>query len=105
MNIIVTIPKSKLAEVEAEEKEVAARTIKGERDIYYYWTLSFLPKECPSRIYFIWNEAIRAYHEVIQMVTDYPKNKIYMKPEIHNLKNPIPTKGFQGFRYLDKDIE
>jgi hypothetical protein len=105
MNIIVTIPKNKLAEVEAEEREVAERIIKGERNIYYYWTLATLPKECPSRIYFVWNGAIRAYHEVIQTVTDFPKNKIYMKPEIHDLKTPIPMKGFQGWRYFDKDVE
>ena len=105
MNIVVTIPKNKIAEVEAEEKEVARQIARGDKNIFYYWTVGRLPKECPSRIYFVWNNAIRAYHEVTQMVTDVPKNKIYMKPEIHNLKAPIPMKGFQGWRYFGKDVE
>jgi hypothetical protein len=105
MNIIVTIPKNKLAEVEAEEKEVAIQIANGEKNIFYYWTVGTLPKQCPDRIYFVWNGSVRAYHEVTQTVTDFPRNKIYMKPEIHNLKTPIPMKGFQGWRYFDKDVE
>ena len=105
MNIVVTIPKSKLSEVEKEEEEVAIQIANGEKNIFYYWTVGTLPKQCPSRIYFIWNGAVRAYHEVTQTVTDFPRNKIYMKPEIHNLKTPIPMKGFQGWRYFREDVE
>jgi hypothetical protein len=101
MNIVVTIPKNRLAQVEAEEKEVENRIANGEKDICYYWTLNKLPVSTPERIYFVWNKAIRAYHEVLYLEI----GKIYMKPEIHNLKTPIPMKGFQGWRYFDKDIE
>ena len=105
MNIVVTIPKNRVAEVEAEESVVAKRISSGEKDICYYWTLPTLPSKQPKRIYFVWHGAIRAYHEVINVKGTSTRCWIYMKPEIHNLKTPIPMKGFQGWRYFEKDVE
>jgi hypothetical protein len=100
MNIVVTIPKDRIKQVEEEEADVARRIAAGEQGMCYYWTLPTLPRECPERIYFVWNGAVRAWHEVIQMVTDIPRNKIFMRPEIHSLSFPIPMRGFQGWRYF-----
>ena len=97
-DIIVTVPKSRLAEVTAEEEDVARREAAGETDICYYWQMSRLPKECPERIYFVWNGAMRAFHEVISMARD--EGRIYMKTRIHDIE-PVPMKGFQGFRYFE----
>jgi hypothetical protein len=101
MNIVVTIPKSKLAEVEAEEKQVVQWIAEGKTNIVYYWTMAKLPKHNPTRIYFVWNNAIRAYHEVLYLAN----NRVYMRTEIHNLKTPIPMQGFRGWKYFDKEAE
>lgn len=93
-DIAVTIPADRLQDVELEEAEVAARWARGERDIMYWWSLGRLPRTLPRRIYFVWDGAVRACHEVISMAGD----RIYMRPEIRKIE-PIPTKGFRGFRY------
>ena len=94
-DIIVTIPKNKLAEVEAEELDVAIRQEKGEFDIEYYWEMGRVPKELPRRIYFVWNDAIRAYHEVTRMNS----NAVFMSATIYLVNPPISMKAFRGFRY------
>lgn len=96
-DIVVTIPKARLAEVEAEEAQVAERLAKGETDINYYWQMGRLPKECPRRIYFAWDGAVRAYHDVTGM--DKGQKRIYMSPSINNLSEPDPIASFRGFRY------
>lgn len=100
--ILVTIPKSRLEAVEQEEADVAKRIANGEQGISYYWTLSSAPKNTPEQIWFLWNGAVRAYHDVISIEKGNPV-KLYMKPEIHMLDKPIPMKGFQGWRYFDKE--
>jgi hypothetical protein len=95
-DIIVTIPKSKLAEVEAEEADVERRLAAGEAEdlLLYYWQMGRVPKNPIRRIYFVWDNAIRAYHEVLSV----EEPRIWMKAKIHPIE-PIPMKGFRGYRY------
>lgn len=98
VDIVVTVPKSRQQEVAKEEQEVAERLKNGEKNVFYYWQMSRMPKRQPRRIYFVEDGAIRSYHEVISMEAD----KIWMSPEIHAI-TPIPMKGFQGYRWFDGD--
>lgn len=104
MDIVVTIPKSRQKDVEAEEKEVQERLLKGEKNIVYYWSVAFLPKLSIQRIYFVWDEAIRAYHDVTYTrVEGNGECRIYMLPEIHTLPIPIPMVGFRNFKYFKRE--
>ncbi len=98
MDIVVTIPKTRQAEIEAEEADVARREAAGEKYITYYWEMKRLPAQYPERVYFVWDGAIRAYHRVLAMSRE--ENRIYLSTKIHTLAVPIPMKGFQGFRYM-----
>lgn len=97
-DIAVTIPRSRMQEIEQEEIDVANRQTAGETGIEYYWQMGRLPKVCPKRIYFVWDNAVRAYHDVIKMSTG--EKRIYMQPQIHEI-DPVPMKAFRGFRYYD----
>lgn len=96
-DIVVTIPASKLAEVDAEERDVARMASEGKTDVLFYWQMGRLPKEQPRRVYFVWNEAVRAYHDVAHM--DREQGCIFLYTQIHEIQ-PIPMKGFRGFRYM-----
>lgn len=63
--IVVTIPKDRLGEVEAEEREVRGILRRGE-SVLYYWTLPSIPARHAEirRVYFCWQGAIRAWHQV-----------------------------------------
>lgn len=95
-DIVVTIPRARLDAVHAEEAEVAQRTNAGEQGIQYYWQLGRLPRVQPRRIYFVWDGAVRAYHDVTGMAD----NRVYMDPTIHSV-DPVPMHGFRGFRYYE----
>ena len=95
-DIVVTIPKAKLKEVEQEEADVARRLAAGETNIVYYWTMGQMPKSQPNRIYFAWDGAVRAYHQVVSL--DREAGRVYMDPKIHEVA-PEPIQAFRGFRY------
>lgn len=97
-SIVVTIPKSRLAEIQAEEADVAQRQSAGETGINYYWQMGRLPAEVPSRIYFLWDGAVRAFHEVTGI--DRNAGRLYMDTAIHSMPAPMPMSGFRGFRYM-----
>lgn len=96
-DIVVCIPKSQIENVELEEADVAKREAAGEQGISYYWKMGRLPKRCPSKIYFAWEGAVRAYHQVQSMRRD--EGKIFMDTKIHEIE-PIPMESFRGFRYM-----
>jgi hypothetical protein len=93
-DIVVTIPKAKQAEVEAEEAYVARQLARGDQEIHYYWEMGRIPKEQPRRVYFVWDGAIRAYHECFGVTG----NRLLLRPEIHEVE-PEPMASFRGFRY------
>lgn len=109
MNIVVTIPKSRQAEIEEEESKLQARIAAGEEGLSYFWAMSRRPKELRvgDRMYFIWDGAMRAFHRVIGFNENlkcettgrqYRGCCVMLDPRIHEIV-PIPMKGFQGFRY------
>jgi len=98
-DIVVTIPKSRLEAVAAEEAIVERAVSRGEA-FNYFWKVGRLPKEIPRRIYFVWEGAVRAFHEVNRM-TVVGGAKIFMATKIHDIE-PIPMRGFQGRRYFDE---
>jgi len=110
MDIVVTIPKSKLKQVEEEEKALSDAISKGEK-WNFFWSLGRMPKRVKDleRCYFLWDGAIRAYHDIVDLDEDmtcehtgqfYPGVCLVLDPKIHEIK-PIPMKGFQGFRYYE----
>ena len=110
MDILVTIPKSRLNYVAEEEQRVAEGLKKGEK-WNFFWSIGRLPKKAHEleRCYFLWNGAIRAYHNIVDLDEDmycehtdqfYPGVCLVLDPVIHEV-DPIPMKGFQGFRYYE----
>jgi uncharacterized membrane protein (UPF0127 family) len=97
-SIVVTIPESKLGEIAREEADVARREQAGEH-LNYFWSMGRLPKEQPQRVFFAWDGAVRAYHEVTAM--DREAGRIYMSTEIHELPHAIEMEPFRGYRYFD----
>ena len=69
-----------------------------------------LPKKKPRRVYFLWNNAVRAYHEVLFMeggdigFINGNITRIWLKPEIHEI-TPIPMEPFRGFRYFHQNYD
>lgn len=115
-DIVVTIPKAKLAKVEAEERRVQRAMARGETGWRYFWKMRRFPKELPWRVYFLWDGAVRAYHETlfVEVRTSNPMlrfwtnmaeaenpTRIWLKPKIHEIP-PIPMKPFRGFRYFQR---
>ena len=114
MDIVVTIPMSRLGDIIDEEKKVAEAQARGE-DIHFFWEVSRKPKklEVGDRVYFVWHKAVRSWHEV----TGFDENKvctttgrrykgccIMLDVEENEIK-PIPMKGFQGYRYANYRTE
>ena len=100
-DVVVCIPERLRAAVEAEEREVASRVAAGETDITYYWTMRIPrcwvedPATLPRRIYFVWQGAIRAFHEVVGAATD----RVIMSHQIHEVE-AVPMRPFRGWRYM-----
>ena len=113
MDIIVTIPRTRQAEVEAEEAEVARRLAAGEKGLANFWCTRVWPRklEAGDRVYFLWDCAVRAWHEVTGfdegLSCDLTGNSfrgccIVMKPEIHELSPVRIMPPFRGFRYTER---
>lgn len=107
--IAVTVPSDRLDEVASEERELEKRLAKNpaeRRQWSYWWSLPQMPADDKRprirRIYFAWQGAIRAWHEVLGF--EYGpggKPRVQMTTTIHKVSPPVPMKGFRGFRYVD----
>jgi len=107
MDILVTTPKSahKLAEEEAN-------FVKENPDSYWFRTLRGRPNvQTGDRVYYIDNGKITGYGIVFDIETGEIQcestGKIYRGTNLKQrewqwLKHPIPFRGFQGFRYVDR---
>lgn len=110
IDIVVTIPKSRQKAIEAEEVDVARRIAAGEKGITYYWEMGRMPRCKPDRLYFVWDGAIRAWHDVLDMwspirhLSSSRAGRLILDPVIHMLSVPIPSLSFRGFRYLEKRL-
>lgn len=111
-DIVVTIPKTQMKRVEAEEAQVKELLEQG-ISVKFFWGLGQKPKrlEVGDRCYFVWDGAIRAWHTVLDFGTDircdttgilHPGFCAVLAPEIHDIV-PIPKKGFRGFQYFDRE--
>lgn len=96
-DIIVCIPASRLAQVEDEEQEVARQVAAGHKAATYYWTVHALPKMQPCRVYFVWDGAVRAYHDCVGMISQ-PSPRLLLDHCIHAVRTE-PVESFRGWRY------
>ena len=108
MDIIVTIPASRLQDIIEEEKTVAAAQERGE-DIHFFWEVSRRPKDLNvgDKVYFVWDGSMRSWHEVTGFDEDkvcsttgrrYKGCCILLNVEENEIK-PVPMAGFRGYRY------
>jgi 8-oxo-dGTP pyrophosphatase MutT (NUDIX family) len=102
-DIVVCIPRSRMADVEREEAQVAATVAAGHKPPTYYWTVHRLPRVIPRRVYFCWDGAVRAYHDVVSAVTE-PDPRLILDHRIHNIQ-PVEMGSFRGWRYWNDSIE
>lgn len=100
-DVLVSIPKTRLAQVEEEERQVAEMVAAGHKPPTYYWSIHRLPRDVVRRVYFLWNGAVRAYHECVGSI-DKPDPRLLLDHVIHELAEPIPMKSFRGWRYWDR---
>jgi hypothetical protein len=109
-DIVVTIPRSRQRQVEAEERDLARRLAAGETGLAYFWALRQPPRRLKvgERVYFLWDCAVRAWHTVIgfdaDLVCDYSAiayrgTCILLDPVIHPLDIVRHMQPFRGFRY------
>jgi len=110
MDILVTTPKSahKLA---AEE----AKFVGGNPDAYWFRTLRGKPNvQIGDKVYYVDNGEIRGYGIVFDIESGEMEceatGKIYRGTHLKQrewrwLKHPIPFRGFQGFRYVNRILE
>jgi hypothetical protein len=106
MNIIVTIPKSETANIIKEDEFVENNV-----NCWQYWSIKKIPKKLllGDRVYFTHNNFINYYHffegieeNIYCQVTGrtwYGLNLKLRCPKI--IIEPIPYRGFQGFRYYN----
>ncbi len=106
---MVTIPKSRMADIEAEEEMVAKATKKGQ-SWQFYWEVGRCPKGwdegCGTvrRIYFLWDGAVRAWHAFQGAKRHGDRWRLYMDAKIHNI-TPIPMEPFMGYRWFHERQE
>ncbi len=69
-----------------------------------WWSLPTFPVRPVSRIYFVWDGAVRAWRKVLGF--DYEqdagfieKRAVQIERKHHVVDPPVPMKGFQGYRY------
>jgi len=109
MDIVVTIPKVRQAEMEEEERLLRQRLDAGEKGLTLFWGTSMRPTKLMvgDRVYFVWDGAVRAYHILTGFRNDercehtgkrYKGCCLMLDPEVHSVE-PEPMKGFRGFRY------
>lgn len=106
ISIVVTIPQKSLPKVEQEEQEVASILVDDPNSgVEYFWEMGVLPEKNPDRIYFLWDKAVRAYHNVRHVEVDgigqFRYGRIWMAPQIIEVDPPIPMNPFRGFRYFN----
>ena len=114
MNILVTTPKS---EIDNSRREGKAVEVEGG---YWFRTFRFKPKVVPGdRIYFVENGLIRGYGVIIDVYQAADSETcdvtgrewgnsgdwVVCYKDWHWLKAPVPFKGFQGIRYIDRLAE
>lgn len=110
-DIVVTWPKSR--ELQSYLDELAKAHQQG---LVINYRVSVLPRAVPERCYMVHDGAVRGWNRVLGMgdrtdVVD-PITQSLMEPGVfitrdpvwHPLADPIPMRGFQGWRYFDRSL-
>lgn len=111
MDIVLTVPKKELKNVEKEEQW--ARKNKNNPDAICFWKIGRIPKKLNKgdRVYFIHNGYIVNYNEFIGVDYDIHCDVtgrywdglcLVMKIPSVPVNPPVPMRGFRGFQYLEK---
>lgn len=109
-DIIVTTPKSEMANAAAEAAALAAEGYEG----FYFRAFSHIPNvQRGSRVYYVEDGFVRGYalvsHVSAQDGTQCDTTNrlwkgvgtVFMSASTWTWIRPIPMKGFQGYRYAD----
>jgi len=108
-DIVVTIPKSQYKNDDLETQHMI------DNNETQFWTMKKLPKDISvgSRIYFVKNGFIESSMRIFRIDRDSEeqcsttgrvwKGNILHMNDLKHLDNPIPQKGFQGYRYYDRN--
>ncbi|KKL73878.1 hypothetical protein LCGC14_2070460 [marine sediment metagenome] len=122
--IIVTVPKS-------QYDHVLNKKFKFKGAGVIWWGLPQLPRESTmltsdgyvrlERCYFVWDGAVRAWHDIEDFIDSngwavegptrfaaddpIPGPAVVMISTHHRLREPVPMKSFQGFRYNEPKLE
>jgi len=109
VDIVVTIPKREAQNIAREDEFVAQM----QGHAVQFWSIHNKPKNLivGDRVYFVENGYITCYHIFIGYVYDpvcevtgrlwSGLNLLLRCPQV-KLENPVPMKGFQGFRYIER---
>lgn len=112
MDIVVTIPRKEYRNIIKEDEEVSRLN----NQAVQFWSLPRKPKDIKvgDRVYFIEKGHITCYHKFIGFIYDpvcevtgrvWAGLNLLLECPFTPLKNPVPHKGFQGFRYVKERIE
>ena len=114
MDIIVTVPKGELGNIEKEDAWIAEMHKQG-KTTFSFWSMPRKPVDIKEgdRVYFVVDGFVTCYHEFIGFVYDFTcevtgrfwsgLNLKMRNPPIW-LKKPFPMKGFRGFHYVREPI-
>lgn len=108
MDIVVTVPKREMANISKEDAFVQKN-----KGAVQFWSMARRPTklEVGDRVYFVENGFVRYYHEVIGFAKDqkcqvtgrvWKGCSVMLRCPETKLTKPIPMKGFQGFRYINR---
>jgi hypothetical protein len=109
MDIVVTIPQSEMKNIRQEEEWAKKQT----GPIQEFWKVGRRAKKLNhgDRVYFIVNGMIKYYHIFLGYEEDFtcevtgrfwPGLNLILQHPATRLKNRIPMRGFQGFRYIER---
>jgi hypothetical protein len=110
MDIIVTVPKKEFKNI-AKEDEFINKS--GPENCTQFWSIGRKPSNLKlhDRVYFVEDGWIKYWHEFLGFTKDphcevtsrtWPGLNLILKCPETILTNPIPQKGFQGFRYFQR---
>lgn len=110
-NIIITLPKS----VKWEDYQKEIDTVADRSYVMNFKVNGFPKVKIGARCYIIHNGFIRGWMEIVGFSAKdfsctttgagWSGKFIERSGEFHEIKNSIPMKGFQGFRYVTEELE
>ncbi|GAG53555.1 unnamed protein product [marine sediment metagenome] len=120
MDIVITVPKSELKNIEQEEKWAKGEMGDGGL-VECYWQIGRKPKHLrgwselkddeEDRVYFIHDGMIVNYNVFREFTwdahcdvtgRDWPGLNLLMETPSVPVTPPVPMKGFRGFRYIER---